>query len=234
MGDIILKAFDLKKTYWTGNSTLEVLKGISIEIRKGEVLAVTGPSGVGKSTLLHILGALDRPTSGSVEIDAQDVFSLSDDQLADFRNKSSGFVFQFHHLLPEFTALENVMMPLLICGASFDSAQKTAGELLKRVGLENRLTHKPSELSGGELQRTAVARALVNRPLVVFADEPSGNLDQENSQALHDLMWELSKSLNQSFVIVTHDLELADRADRKISLADGRITCETHGILDEM
>jgi len=219
----VLSAQGITKSYGTGDRKLDVLKGIDLKIGKGEIISVVGPSGVGKSTLLHILGALDRPTEGEITLDSTNVFELSDEELARFRNRTVGFVFQFHHLLPEFTALENVMMPRLIGGAHETEALKPAHELLERVGLSDRIHNRPSELSGGEQQRVAVARALVNRPMVVFADEPSGNLDVANSNALHELIWDLSRSFEQAFVIVTHNLELAESADRMIRLADGRI-----------
>ncbi|RKY69876.1 MAG: lipoprotein-releasing system ATP-binding protein LolD [Candidatus Latescibacterota bacterium] len=219
----VLSAQGIYKSYGTGDRKLEVLKGIDLKIRQGEIISVVGPSGVGKSTLLHILGTLDRPTEGEVTLDSTNVFSLSDEELAGFRNKTVGFIFQFHRLLPEFTALENVMMPFLIGGARETEARKPARELLERVGLSDRMHNRPSELSGGEQQRVAVARALVNRPMVVFADEPSGNLDAANSRALHELIWDLSRSFGQAFVIATHNLELAGNADRMIRLADGKI-----------
>ena len=224
--DIILKAYDIHKSFRVGKSRLDVLTGIDLEIRKGEIVSIVGASGVGKSTLLYILGVLERPTTGRVELNSTDVFSLSDDNLAHLRNKYIGFVFQFHHLLPEFTALENVIMPGIINGRSLGEAAHAARHLLEEVGLSKREDHKPGELSGGELQRVALARALVNGPQIVFADEPSGNLDRHSGEALHKLMWSLSRAKNQTFVVVTHNEELADRADRKIRLADGRIRVE--------
>ena len=223
MDDIVLKAEEIHKSFSTGTDRLDVLKGIDLDVRRGEILAVTGPSGVGKSTLLHILGALDRPTRGRLMMGPTDVFALPDEPLALFRNRSVGFVFQFHHLLPEFTALENVMMPLLIEGQDRREAADPARELLDRVGLSQRVSHRPGELSGGEQQRVAVARALVNRPLMVLADEPAGNLDLTNSKRLRDLIWDLAESLHQAFVIATHDLNLARQAARRIRLFDGRI-----------
>jgi lipoprotein-releasing system ATP-binding protein len=205
------------------NIHLDVLKGIDMDIRKGEILAIMGPSGVGKSTLLHILGGLDRPTQGNVYIEDNDIFSCNDETLARFRNKHIGFVFQFHYLLPEFSALENVTMPALISRKNIKDVAETARELLTEVGLEKRFNHKPRELSGGEQQRVAFARALINNPVVVLADEPSGNLDLTNSNALHRLIWDLVRQKGKTFVVVTHNDELASRADRVIRLFDGRI-----------
>ncbi|HID94485.1 MAG TPA: ABC transporter ATP-binding protein [Candidatus Latescibacteria bacterium] len=222
MSKTILEAHDIHKSYTTPVGFLHVLRGVDLEVREAEIVAVVGPSGVGKSTLLHILGALDRPTKGCLWMDSIDVFSLSDDGLARFRNRTIGFVFQFHHLLPEFSALENVMMPALIAGRKPQEVVGQARELLARVGLEGRESHKPAELSGGELQRVAVVRSLINDPRIVLADEPSGNLDSANSLALHELIWDLSSSLKKSFVIATHNLELAAKADRIIKLADGK------------
>lgn len=219
----LLEAADLVKRYRVGGSEIQVLKGVALSVAQGEVVAVVGPSGVGKSTLLHILGGLDRPTSGTVRVDGNDVFALSDTARARFRNESVGFVFQFHHLLNDFTAEENVMLPLMIQGRPVSEAQVAAEELLSAVGLSRRRAHLPSELSGGESQRVAVARALVGRPRLVLADEPSGNLDAENSRELHDLIWRLAGSLKQTFVIATHDQALAARADRIIRMEDGRV-----------
>ena len=203
--------------------SLEVLKGINLEIERGKVVSIVGASGAGKTTLLQIMGTLDKADSGSVIIDGVDVMKLSDAKRSAFRNKHMGFVFQFHQLLPEFTALENVMMPALIGGTSRREAKKRAEELLAFMGLSDRASHKPSELSGGEKQRVAVARALVNKPDVVFADEPSGSLDTQNKQELHRLFFDLRDRLGQTFVIVTHDEQLADLADRKICMRDGII-----------
>ena len=219
----LLEAADLVKGYRVGRSEIHVLRGVDLSVAHGEVVAVVGPSGVGKSTLLHILGGLDRPTSGTVRVDGADVFALSDTERARFRNESVGFVFQFHHLLNDFTAEENVMLPLMIQGRPVTEAQAAAEELLDAVGLSGRRAHLPSELSGGESQRVAVARALVGRPKLVLADEPSGNLDAEHSRELHDLIWRLAGSLRQTFVIATHDQTLAARADRIIRMEDGRI-----------
>ena len=203
--------------------SLEVLKGIDLQIQRGEVVSIVGPSGAGKTTLLQIMGTLDRADSGSVIIDGSDVMKLSDAKRSTFRGKHLGFVFQFHQLLAEFTALENVMMPALICGTSWQQARRRAEELLAFMGLSQRASHKPSELSGGEKQRVAVCRALVNKPDVVFADEPSGSLDSQNKQELHRLFFDLRDQMGQTFVIVTHDEQLADLADRKICMQDGKI-----------
>ncbi len=201
--------------------SLQVLKGIDLEIKRGEIVSIVGASGAGKSTLLHILGTLDTADQGKLTIDGIEVSSLRDKKVAQFRNQKIGFVFQAHHLLPEFTALENVMMPALIGGMSKQDAAKKAKALLSQLGLAEREEHRPSELSGGEQQRVAVARALVNSPAVIFADEPSGNLDSASAKALHQLFFDLRKSMNQTFVIVTHNNELADMADRKLTIRDG-------------
>lgn len=226
-----LQATDICKSYTVGSRQLNVLKGIDLTVTKGEILAVIGPSGAGKSTLLHILGALDRPDRGRVILAGQPIFQLSDLQLAQIRNQHIGFVFQFHHLLPEFSALENVMMPGLIARRERTHLKKQAKALLNRVGLSQREDHRPNELSGGEQQRVAVARALVNDPQLVLADEPSGNLDQHTSQALHDLLWDLSRTDLRSFIIVTHDPRLAERADRTVELIDGQIVRETYNTI---
>ena len=210
---------NIKKSF----GSLEVLKGIDLDIEKGKIVSIVGPSGAGKTTLLQIMGTLDKADSGSVIIDGIDVSKLSDAKRSAFRNKHMGFVFQFHQLLPEFTALENVMMTALIGGTSRKEAKRRAEELLAFMGLSDRASHKPNELSGGEKQRVAVARALVNKPDVVFADEPSGSLDTQNKQELHRLFFDLRDQMGQTFVIVTHDEQLADLADRKISMKDGQI-----------
>ena len=210
---------NIKKSF--GN--LEVLKGIDLDIERGKFVSIVGASGAGKTTLLQIMGTLDKADSGSVIIDGIDVMKLSDAKRSAFRNKHMGFVFQFHQLLPEFTALENVMMPALIGGTSRREARQRAEELLAFMGLSDRASHKPNELSGGEKQRVAVARALVNKPDVVFADEPSGSLDSQNKQELHRLFFDLRDQMGQTFVIVTHDEQLAALADQKISMKDGRI-----------
>jgi lipoprotein-releasing system ATP-binding protein len=215
----MLRATNLEKSY----GDLAVLKGIDLEINKGEVVAIVGASGAGKSTLLHILGTLDTPDKGKVFIQDKDVFSQSSKNLAAFRNKSIGFVFQFHNLLPEFTAIENVMIPGLIGQGEEKQVRERASSLLAMLGLNERKDHKPSELSGGEQQRVAVARAMINSPDLILADEPSGNLDSQNAIDLHNLFFRLRKDVGQTFVIVTHNQELARMSDRKIELKDGRI-----------
>lgn len=215
----MISAENLTKSY--GN--LNVLKGVSLTISKGEFITIVGASGAGKSTLLHILGTLDRPDKGKLNIAETDVFKMNDKQLSAFRNKHIGFVFQFHHLLPEFTAIENVCIPAFIAKTNKNDAEKRAAELLGFLGLKDRLHHKPSELSGGEQQRVAVARALINNPSVVFADEPSGNLDSVNAKDLHQLFFKLREQMNQTFVIVTHNEELANMADRKLVMKDGNL-----------
>lgn len=218
----LIRVVDLYKSYYEGLTELPVLKGIDLEVKKAEIVAIVGASGVGKSTLLHLLGGLDRPTGGTIFYEGEDVFASNDQALDRFRNEEVGFVFQFHYLLPEFTALENVAMPGLIARQESDVAQDRAKELLDYVGLAERLEHRPSELSGGERQRVAIARALVNQPKVVLADEPTGNLDQKTSEAVHDLLWTLNDQFNQTFIIVTHNQTLAQRADRLIQLVDGQ------------
>jgi lipoprotein-releasing system ATP-binding protein len=205
-----------------GGSALEVLKGVDLDLIEGEILAVVGASGAGKSTLLHILGMLDRPTSGELILDGESLIGKSEEELASYRNNRVGFIFQFHHLLPEFNAVENVMMPAVIRGKNGTKARERALFLLERVGLSERLEHRPGELSGGELQRVAVARALMNEPSMVFADEPSGNLDRHNSDILHELIWNLAREHNSSFVLVTHDLSLAEKADKVALLSEGK------------
>lgn len=210
---------DISRSY----GDLEVLKGINLKIKRGEIVAITGPSGAGKSTLLQIMGTLDRPTAGKVFYDGQDVTALGDKALSAFRNRNIGFVFQFHQLLPEFTMIENVMMPALIKGDSSREAAAKARKLLEYLGLGQRLEHKPGQLSGGECQRAAVARALVNNPAIVLADEPSGSLDSSNREELQQLFIDLRRDMGHTFVIVTHDPELASRADRTVSMRDGKI-----------
>ena len=206
--------------------SLQVLKGIDLHINKGEIVSIVGPSGAGKTTLLQIIGTLDKPDSGSIVIDGIDVSNLSKAKLSDFRNRHLGFVFQFHQLLPEFTALENIMIPAFIAGTSQSEAKERAMELLKFMGLEDRASHKPYELSGGEKQRVAVARALVNKPAVILADEPSGSLDSKNKAELHQLFFDLRDKFGQTFVIVTHDESLAATTNRTIHMKDGLISEE--------
>jgi lipoprotein-releasing system ATP-binding protein len=221
---VFLRVELLYKEYVMGkNLVLPVLKGVDMEVKEGEVVVVVGPSGSGKSTLLHLLGGLDRPTSGKIFIYDADLSDLSEDELAAFRNERLGFVFQFHHLLPEFTALENVAMPALIKGDTLVTASERAAELLHEVGLDGRNDHKPSELSGGEQQRVAVARALMNDPKLVLADEPSGNLDEQNSLKLHELLMSLADRRRLTFVIATHNLDLTKRANRVLQLIDGKL-----------
>lgn len=215
----MLKAQGIRKKY----GQLEVLKGVDLSVSRREVVALVGASGAGKSTLLHILGTLDRPDHGSVEIDGQSVSNMPAPDVATFRNRRIGFVFQFHNLLPEFTALENVMMPGLIGKRPQEQVRADAEKLLNRLGLQHRAEHKPAELSGGEQQRTAVARALVNKPVLVFADEPSGNLDSKNAAELHQLFFELRAEFDQTFVIVTHNHQFADMADRTVEIRDGQV-----------
>lgn len=211
--------------------TLKVLKGVDLSVGKSEVLSIMGASGAGKSTLLQILGTLSTPDEGSLEVDGTDVLALRGDALARFRNRRVGFVFQFHHLLPEFTALENVMIPALIGGSYNKEADAASRELLEKVGLKDRMGHKPSELSGGEQQRVAIARALVNSPAVLFADEPSGNLDTRTKEEIHSLFFELRDSLGQTIVIVTHDASLARLCDRTLYMKDGLFVPESEALL---
>jgi lipoprotein-releasing system ATP-binding protein len=215
----MIKADGILKSY----GDLKVLKGIDVRIEKGEIVSIVGPSGAGKSTLLHIIGTLDRADKGTVNINDTNVSELTGKKLAAFRNKNIGFIFQFHHLLPEFTAMENVCVPAFIAGLAKKEAENKAYGLLEFLGLKDRLNHKPKELSGGEQQRVAAARALINNPLVIMADEPSGNLDSNSATELHKLFFQLRKEFNQTFVIVTHNEELANMADRKLTMKDGRI-----------
>lgn len=221
---MIVKCENIRKSY----DSLEVLKGVDLSISAGEIVAIVGSSGAGKSTLLNILGTLDQPDSGLLEINHANPNSLNNTQLAKFRNEEVGFIFQFHHLLPEFTALENVCIPAFIKKTNRQEAENKAKNLLSLLGLEQRLTHKPAELSGGEQQRVAVARALINNPSIVLADEPSGNLDRSNSKNLYHMMNQLRNELGQTFLIVTHDEELANEADRKLQMVDGVIMKDTH------
>ena len=214
----MLVAKEIQKAY----GELPILKGVKLEVGKGEIVSIVGSSGAGKTTLLQILGTLDKPDAGILEIGGVNPFKLSQKELANFRNTSLGFIFQFHQLLPEFTAIENAMLPALIGGKSKKEAEQLALPLLERLGISSRKTHKPSELSGGEQQRVAVCRALINNPKVIFADEPSGNLDTKNAKELHELFFQLREEFNQTFVIVTHNEELAQMADRSLVMRDGR------------
>jgi len=213
----MITAQNINKFY----GTLQVLKDVSLQINKAEIVAIVGASGAGKTTLLHLIGTLDKPSDGKITINNTDVASLSDKKLSAFRNKNIGFVFQFHHLLPEFTAIENVCLPALIAGISKKEATYKAAELLNLLGVSHRTEHKPTELSGGEQQRVAVARALINNPAVILADEPSGNLDTKNAHHLHKLFFTLREKLQQTFVIVTHNKDLADMSDRQLLMKDG-------------
>jgi lipoprotein-releasing system ATP-binding protein len=221
--DIVLRASHIAKTYEEGDLRTKVLSDASFTLKRGETLAIVGASGSGKSTLLHIIGGLDTLTSGEVEVEGRLLSKLSDAERGRVRNKSLGFIYQFHHLLPEFTAMENVCMPLLIRGTNIAQAQKQAKALLERVGLGQRLEHKPGELSGGERQRCAVARALVTRPSCVLGDEPTGNLDEDNAAQVYALMLELNREIGTSFILVTHDSRLAKRMDRTLELHNGEL-----------
>lgn len=216
-GQYILKATDIHKSY----DNLHVLKGVDFSVAKGEIVSIVGKSGAGKSTLLHIMGTLDKPDKGTVYFDDRIISNLSNKEIASFRNKHIGFIFQFHHLLPEFTALENVCIPAFIHKTPEAEVIKRATELLQYLGLSERLLHKPNQLSGGEQQRVAVARSLINSPAIVFADEPSGNLDSESSKDLHQLLFKLRDDFQQTFVIVTHNEELAQMSDRRVEMQDG-------------
>lgn len=224
MSDIILRSHKLSKSYNDGASKIDVLCDVNISITKGERLAIIGPSGSGKSTLLHLLGGLDKPTSGEVMVNNVNWQKINEKQRCGVRNKSLGFIYQFHHLLPEFTALENVSMPLLLGNVSVKEARATASEILDAVGLQARKEHKPAQLSGGERQRVAIARALVHQPSCVLADEPTGNLDQTTATKVFELMLELNQKMNTSLVIVTHDQKLAERMDRILVLGKGTLS----------
>lgn len=215
---MILKAENIHKSY----DDLSILKGIDLEINQNEIVSIIGASGAGKTTLLQILGTLDKPSEGSINIAGTNPFTLNEKELSSFRNSALGFIFQFHQLLPEFTACENIMLPALIKGINKKEAKEQALELLIKVGLEDRAKHKPSELSGGEQQRTAVCRALINKPKIIFGDEPSGNLDTQSSRDLHELFFKLRDDFNQTFVLVTHNKELSAMADRALTMVDGK------------
>ncbi|MBI3765008.1 MAG: ABC transporter ATP-binding protein [Ignavibacteriales bacterium] len=226
MTNVILRCTNLYKSFSLdkkGPSALHVLKGIDLDVQEGEVVSIVGASGSGKSTLLHILGGLDRPSRGEVFWGETNILTLTDETLAKRRGTNVGFVFQFHHLLPEFTSIENVMIPMMIHGRSMDEAEPRARELLEKVGLSERLNHKPGELSGGEQQRVAVARALANNPKIIFADEPTGNLDSLNSEQLHELLWELNNAEKQTFVIVTHNEQFTKSSHRVFRMVDGKL-----------
>lgn len=223
MNNILLRCQELIKTYREGELETPVLRGINLAVMQKEMLAIVGSSGSGKSTMLHLLGALDTPTSGTVLFEQQDIYQWNSQQQAQFRNRELGFVYQFHHLLGEFTALENVAMPLLIGGMAVKKASQMATEMLGRVGLSHRITHRPAELSGGERQRVAIARALVNEPRLVLADEPTGNLDHKSATAIYELMCQLNRELGTAFVVVTHDRELAGKLHRQVHMVDGAL-----------
>lgn len=223
MNEVVIRARGLERSFAQAGARLKVLENVDLEIRAGEQVAILGPSGVGKSTLLHLLGGLDKPTSGSVEVAGQDMARADETRRAAIRNRHLGFVYQFHHLLPEFTALENVSMPLLIARQPVSQARARAVELLERVGLGHRLDHKPGQLSGGERQRAAVARALINRPDCILGDEPTGNLDEDNAAQIYELMLELNREFKTSLVLVTHDPQLARRMDRRLEMTGGRL-----------
>lgn len=220
----LLRCTNLTKEFNDGKNSVKVLKSVNFSIKKAEQVAIVGSSGSGKSTLLHLLGALDKPTSGQVSFEQQDIFAFSSNQQAKFRNQSLGFVYQFHHLLPEFNALENVAMPLLIAKKPIKQANEMAMAMLDKVGLSHRYSHKPAELSGGERQRVAIARALVTQPKLILADEPTGNLDQKTGESIYELLNDLREQMHTSFVVVTHDTQLASRLDRSFNLVDGRLT----------
>ncbi len=221
--ELVVSIRNLVKTYWPDGVEVRVLRGLNLDIQAGEMVAVLGASGAGKSTLLHMIGALDRPTDGEIFFRGKQIFRLNDAELARFRNQSIGFVFQFHHLLPEFSALENVIIPGLLGGESRRKVEARARELIERVGLHERMSHRPGELSGGEQQRVAVARALVNGPAVVLADEPTGNLDSETADSIYGLLREINQSDGVTFLVVTHNGSIAAQMDRQVVMVDGRI-----------
>lgn len=223
MGEL-LRCTNLSKEYSDAENTVKVLKNVNFVINTAEQVAIVGSSGSGKSTLLHLLGALDKPTSGEVSFQQQDIFSFNSNQQANFRNQSLGFVYQFHHLLPEFSALENVAMPLMIANKRLKLANEMALSMLDKVGLSHRYSHKPAKLSGGERQRVAIARALVTQPKLILADEPTGNLDQKTGESIYQLLSDLREQMQTSFVVVTHDTQLAKRLDRSLNLIDGQLT----------
>lgn len=220
---IVIQALGLEKEFRSGTGWLSVLKGVSLDIERGSIVAIVGPSGAGKSTLLHILGGLDRPTKGKVLLEGEEIVNHSDIDLAKTRNQKIGFLFQFHHLLPEFNAVENIGLPRRMLGESKQKADSRAKELLQQLGLGDRGHHRPGELSGGEQQRVALARALVNNPAVVLADEPTGNLDRQTGKQVLDIIWNLQKTNSQTFIIVTHDETIAERATRRIRITEGRV-----------
>lgn len=222
-GDTVISLKGVSKGFFAGGASFTVLNGVNLTVKKGETVAIVGASGIGKSTLLNIIGTLEKPDAGSLSYMGEDVFGYSDEKLARFRNETIGFVFQFHHLLPEFTALENVMMPLLIGGESKESARGPAEALLGRVGLQDRLNHRIVQLSGGEQQRVAIARAIVKKPAVLLADEPTGNLDGKNSRQVHELLDELNREFSMTMLVVTHNMELAAYMSRRITLFEGML-----------
>lgn len=219
----LIEVKDIQKSFLSGNSRTDVLKGVNLEMNKGDTVAVVGASGIGKSTFLHILGTLDRPDNGDIWFKGKDIFQFDNEKLAYFRNQSIGFVFQFHYLLPEFTAIENAMMPMLIKGYNKNVAQNTSEEILVRVGLKDRMSHRIGSLSGGEQQRVALARAIVLKPDILLADEPTGNLDKKNSETIHELLLNLNNEFRMALVIVTHNMELAALMARRVTIVDGRL-----------